>query len=438
MVPASRKALVIAAPGAPTSNGIASWNMFHPRLATVLMSPFGRSSVSTPNVSTTTSERVVTRLPVGRSRPTTYQSLPYPVTVSIISSCVRSVPPGCSAPRSSRASSISQNLGAGMPRSVTGAGSDELTTTAPASDSAAVVPTFTSPRRSKLYHSSAPPPYWLASSVHSSNWSGLVRVENVTAYSMRSRCQACSPAAGWLNSSSTHATHAAHAARTSAASPAAIGVPTFGRALRTQTGQRGPQPSSVEGATGDEAVVGEGGGVESDGIGGGEWRHGEGGAERRSVVLGGGLGGEQTQEVAAGIDAEAQSGDAGRGVEPARLALDDHLERHARGVEVRCLEPGVGRDRAEDASRRADGVAAPAGDDRCAPVLGLELPHLPLAGEQPQRVGGAGGEAGRDVVAGRRRLDAGPAGDRRHPCSLRPGARRAARSDRWTRRRRRR
>ena len=65
-------------------------------------SPFGRSSVSTPNVSTTTSERVVTRLPVGRSRPITYQSLPYPLTVSIISSCGRSVPPGCSAPRSSR------------------------------------------------------------------------------------------------------------------------------------------------------------------------------------------------------------------------------------------------------------------------------------------------------------------------------------------------
>ena len=325
-----------------------------------------------------------------------------------------------------------------MPRSVTGAGSDELTTTAPASDSAAVVPTFTSPRRSKLYHSSAPPPYWLASSVHSSNWSGLVRVENVTAYSMRSRCQACSPGSGLaeqlVDPRHPRGARGAHLGGVAGGDRRAH----VRKGIATQTGQRGPQPSSVEGATGDEAVVGEGGGVESDGIGGGEWRHGEGGAERRSVVLGGGLGGQQAEEVAAGIDTEAQSGDAGRGVEPARLALDDHLERHARSVEVRCVEPGVGRDRAEDASRRADGMAAPAGADRCAPVLGLELPHLPLAGEQPQRVGGAGGEAGRDVVSGRRRLDAGPAGDRRHPCSLRPRARRAARSDRWTRHRRRR
>ena len=52
----------------------------------------------------------------------TYQSLPYPVSVSTRSSCARSVAPGCSAPRSMRASSSSQNRGAGMPWNVTGAG----------------------------------------------------------------------------------------------------------------------------------------------------------------------------------------------------------------------------------------------------------------------------------------------------------------------------
>ncbi len=51
-----------------------------------------------------------------------------------------------------------------------------------------------------------------------------------------------------------------------------------------------------------------------------------------------------------------------------------------------------------------DDVAAPAGDDRRAAVLGLELADLPLAGEQPQRVGGPGGERRR-----RRRCPAAPA-----------------------------
>ena len=56
-----KKRLVIASARVTRSTGgIASWNMFQPRLATVLMSPFGRSSVWTPNVSTTTSERVAT------------------------------------------------------------------------------------------------------------------------------------------------------------------------------------------------------------------------------------------------------------------------------------------------------------------------------------------------------------------------------------------
>ena len=256
---------------------------------------------------------------------------------------------------------------------------------------------------------------------------------------MRSRCQACSPAAGWLNSSSTHATHAAHAARTSArvarrrsacrrseghwdadrrARPAAVG--RRGRGRRRGGGRRGSRRRVRRHRRRRAAARRTRRGTPGRSPGRSVWA-----ASRRRKWR------------PASTPRRSPATPAG-GVEPARLALDEHLQRHGRGVEARCVELGVGRDRAEDEPRRAGDVAAPAGDDRRAAVLGLELAHLPLAGEQPQRVGGAGGEAGRDVVAGRRRLDAGPAGDRRHPCSLRPRARRAARWDRWTRRRRRR
>ena len=88
----------------------------------------------------------------------TYQSLPYPLTVSIISSCGEVGAAGLQRAEVHQGVLELQNRGAGMPRSITGAGSDVCTTAVPLSASAGSVPTFTSPLRSKLYQSSTPPP----------------------------------------------------------------------------------------------------------------------------------------------------------------------------------------------------------------------------------------------------------------------------------------
>ena len=112
----------------------------------------GRISDCTPKVSVTTSDRDSTSEPTGSSIGMTYQSLPKPVSVSTSSICARSVAPGRSAPRSMRASSSSQNRGAGMPWKVTGAGITVRVTTSPGSSWP--VPMLMSPLRSKEYQSS--------------------------------------------------------------------------------------------------------------------------------------------------------------------------------------------------------------------------------------------------------------------------------------------
>ena len=85
-------------------------------------SPIGRTRLRTPNVSVTTSESTRVTDPTGNVSGTMNQSLPYVLAYSIIIRCARSVGPTGTSPYAMRASSISQNRGAGAPAKLTGAG----------------------------------------------------------------------------------------------------------------------------------------------------------------------------------------------------------------------------------------------------------------------------------------------------------------------------
>ncbi len=109
-----------------------------------------------------------------------------------------------------RASSSSQNRGAGMPWKVTGAGITVRVITSPGAS--CPVPMLMSPLRSKEYQSRVPSAYCCAVRVRSPNTSSPRRVDSEKVCSIRSGCQVCpswgAPAPGSLNSVSDQVTHA--------------------------------------------------------------------------------------------------------------------------------------------------------------------------------------------------------------------------------------
>src|SRR4051794_36511140 len=105
-----------------------------------------------------------------------------------------------------RASSISQNRGAGAPRKVTGAGTAEATSGE--NPSSASVPTLTSALTSKLLQSRRPPSYSSAVSVSSSSGFGESRAATETAYSSRDGFHvSAAPAPGSAKRVSHHVDH---------------------------------------------------------------------------------------------------------------------------------------------------------------------------------------------------------------------------------------
>jgi hypothetical protein len=133
---------------------------------------------------------------------------------------------------------------------------------------------------------------------------------------------------------------------------------------------------------------------------------------------------EHAQEVQAALGRQAHRAPlVERTGGPHGLALDHGLERQRRDIVARRGDARVGCQRTGVEARQRRRLRAPAREHRRARVLALELAHLPLPREQPERVVQARLHRLRHVVVAATRLESQPAGDGTHQSSRCPSSR---------------